>query len=358
MIKEVYVELFNFDKKTDYLPHYKRYTIEYKDDEKIIDLLNKLYAIEPFGFDDTNGCKLKINNLYLTSDELISTVVDRVGTDLIIDPVSIYRAKKDLIVDKTDFLNKIDMFKNYLTEDEKLYYARNFKLEYYASNSLNINQDYIGDHSLLIAYDIIQKNPEAKEEVLKFINDSADGIWFHTSLKHRVFNFKADQEDKIRELFTMMPQSKDFNPREEFKEKYTVSKIVQNFSGFNIASYNGSENCSFEGTILQSKANYIDISSKNEDLAPYSYVADRTFSYKIAGQILLQAKDNNADFLIVRDERDLHIFDERQSRIEKAVGREINMPIILRKQFVQLLEGEKDILKLGFDKHKIKIDFL
>lgn len=358
MIKEVYVELFHFDKKTDYLPYYKKYTVRYNDDEKIIDLLNKLYAIEPFGFDDTNGCKLKINGLYLTSDELITTVVDRVGTNLIIKPVSVYRAKKDLIVDKTDFLNKIDMYKNYLSEEEKEFYTKNFELEYYASNSLNINQDYIGDHALLIAYDIIQKHPETKNEVLKFIDDKVDGIWFHTSLKHRVLNFKADQEDKIRELFTMMPQSRDFDPRKEYTATHSISEISQSFKGFNIASYNGQENCSFEDIIQKSEANYIDMDSKNEDLAPYSYVADSTFSYKVAGQILLQAKDNNADFIIVRDDRDLYLFDKRQKRVEKAVGREIGMPVVLREQFIELLKGEKDITKLGFDKHKVKIDFL
>jgi hypothetical protein len=34
------------------------------------------------------------------------------------------------------------------------------------------------------------------------------------------------------------------------------------------------------------------------------------------------------------------------------------LPIISQEQFKKLLEGEKNIVTLGFDKHKVKVSFL
>lgn len=358
MIKEVSVELFKFDHKTDYLPYYKRYIIEYEENDKIIDLLNQINEMEKFNFNNAQLCKLNINNFFMTSDELIADVVKRTNDHLIIKPLSVFRAQNDLIVDKSDFLHKIDKFKKYLSDDEIKEYAEKYKLEYYASNSLNFNKDYIGDHALLIASDLIEKKPEIKDKVLEFIADKDDGIWYHTSLKNRMFNFDAQKEKKIRNLFTMFKESEDFVAEEEALQEIPMPEISQHFENFNIASYNGSVNCSFESIIKNSKANYININSKNEDLAPYSYVADNTFSYKIAGQILLEAKDNNADFLIVRHQKDLDFFDKEQKKIEKFANREIDLPIISREQFIKLLQGEKDNSKLGFDSHKVEVSFL
>ena len=78
----------------------------------------------------------------------------------------------------------------------------------------------------------------------------------------------------------------------------------------------------------------------------------------MAGTILLEALDNNADFLIVNTEEDLSLFDAQQKNIEKTMGREINLPVLTRGQFVKLLEGEKNKNALGFNIHKIKIPFL
>ncbi len=44
MIKELHVELFRFDSKVDYLPYYKKYTIEYKAKDTILSILNKINA--------------------------------------------------------------------------------------------------------------------------------------------------------------------------------------------------------------------------------------------------------------------------------------------------------------------------
>jgi len=358
MIKELHVELFRFDSKVDYLPYYKKYTIEYKAKDTILSLLNKINSIEKFAYEPSVDFNLKINNLYLNSNEFIENIVDRTSNEFIIEPISIYRTVTDLIIDKKDFLEKILLFKNYITPMDMDEYAKNYELDYYASNTYNINRDYIGDHSLLIASDIIEQNPELTEEVLNKISSKDDGVWYHTSLENRVFNYDISKEHRIKRLLATLPKVRHSGISTKSAAKIDSVETSQYFDGFNIASFDGVNKNTCESIIRESKANYVDISLKSEDLAPYSTLASKDFSLKIAGEILLQAKDLNADFIVVRGKGDLLLFDGEQKKIEKAVGREINLPVVSQEQFKRLLEGEKDTASLGFDKHRIKVSFL
>jgi len=358
MIKEVHVELFRFDSKVDYLPYYKKYTIEYEDKDTILSLLNKINSIEKFAYEASVDFNLKINNLYLNSNELIQSIVDKTSNEFIIEPISIYRVVNDLIIDKKDFLEKIVSFKSYITPMDMDEYAKNYELDYYASNTYNINRDYIGDHSLLIASDILENNPELTEEILNKISSGDDGIWYHTSLQNRVFNYDTSKEQRIKTLLSMLPKVRYSGINTKLTAKIDNVEICQYFNAFNIASFDGINKNSFASVIKDSKANYVDIALKSEDLAPYSTLVSKDFSLKIAGEILLQAKDSNADFIVVRSKSDVLLFDGEQKKIEKAVGREINLPVISQEQFKKVLEGEKDITLLGFDKHRVKVSFL
>jgi len=355
-MKEVEIELFKFDSKVDYLPYYKSYTLKYKDSETILELLNKINNIEVFAYKAVAEFNLKINGLYTDAGQFIKDVVT--SNKLKIEPVSIYRALNDLVIDKKDYLQKITLFKEYLTPVEMDEYAKNLELDYFASNTYEIDRDYIGDHALLIAVDIIEQKPEYKDEIMKIISSFDDGIWYHTSLKNRVFNYNKDKENMINALLEMLPKATntkvDLNKRVEKED----IKITQFFDGFNIAEFEGLNKESCEEIIKKSKANYIKLYSSQDDLAPHSRVVNKDFSRKIAGKILIEAKDSNADFLIVRGESDLSLFDGEQKKIEKIIGREIALPVITQGEFKMLLAGEKNTKALGFNKHKVKVLFL
>lgn len=358
MIKEVHVELFRFDSKVDYLPYYKKYTIEYDEKDTILNLLNKINSIDKFSYEATADFNLKINDLYLSSNENIASVVDRTSSDFKIEPISTFRAVNDLVIDKKDFLEKIDSFKSYITSTDIEKYAKNYELDYYASNTYNINRDYIGDHSLLIACDIIEQNPDLTEEILEKISKQEDGVFYHTSLVNRVFNYDTNKEKRIKSLLNMLPKVALSSINTESVIKDYDTTVTQYFDGFNIASFEGTNRNSSTSIINDSKANYIDISLKNEDLAPYSTLVSNDFSLKIAGEILLQAKDESADFIVVRGNRDIELFDGEQKRIEKVVGREIKLPVISKEQFSKLLQGERNKSVLGLDTHKVNVSFL
>ncbi|MCW8895083.1 MAG: 2Fe-2S iron-sulfur cluster-binding protein [Sulfurimonas sp.] len=358
MIKEVHVELFRFDSKVDYLPYYKKYTLEYKDKDTILSLLNKINSIEKFAYEPSVDFNLKINNLYLNSNEFIANIVDKTSNEFIIEPISKFRAINDLIIDKKDFLQKIAAFESYLTSMDMDKYAKNYELDYYASNTYNIKRDYIGDHSLLIASDIIEQNPELTDEILEMISKKDDGIWYHTSLENRVFNYDVTKEHKIKALFAKLKKVQFSGIDNSSVDSIDNVDISQYFEGFNVASYDGLDKSSCASVIKDSKANYIDISLKSEDLAPHSTLVSDDFSLKIAGEILLQAKDNNADFIVVRGKKDILLFDGEQRKIEKTTGREINLPVVSQEQFKRLLEGDKDTAAMGLDSHKVKVSFL
>ena len=161
-----------------------------------------------------------------------------------------------------------------------------------------------------------------------------------------------------KKLVNKITKYKNVNLQKEEKSDLPGNlDITQYFKGFIVGLYN-SEGCIYRKLIKQSRATYIHLDSRRNDLALNSQLINKEFSLRIAGEILLEAKDKSADFLIVQNQEDLAIFDGMQSKIAAVVNRDINLPIITEEQFVMLLQGEKDIKKLGFDKHKINVSFM
>ena len=352
------IRLFKFNHSVDYLPYYKTYNIEYTQDESIYDILNKINSHESFSYESFEKCNIKINNYFFSADILVSDVVNKVGKELQIEPISLYRVTNDLIIDTKDYDAKIELFDSFLSEEEKSVYKEKYKLEYYSSLSMIINKEYIGDHCLLIANDIIEKNAIHEKAILNIITNKDTGILYHTSLKARLFQNKYDVESVYEKLLSKIKIYK--NLQNSAREKSDINEdieIIQYFKGFNIALYN-KEGCLFRKVIFKSRATYLHLDSRRYDLALNSSLVNKEFSLKIAGEVLLEAKDKNADFLIVKDDEDLAIFDAKQSKIETIINREIKLPVITQKEFEMLLVGEKDASKIGLDKHKVKVEFI
>lgn len=347
---KLYCELFCFNKNSDYLPYYKKNYLKIDEKLSLLDLLNTIDEKEPFGLDRSKNISLKINNLYFNSSTSIDEVIKLSGKEWKIEPISTYRATKDFIIDNSDFVEKLSILKEYMTYSMFQYYLDEYELYYYASNSINYNRDYIGDHVLYAAYDIIQKDPSKKNDILKLITDRHSSIIYHTSLKNRIYNFDTTQENKIKELFTMSNLTYiDIEYLDILSEK-----CVDIFKEFNITSYMPTQNSI--NSIKNSGANYIDLASSYQDIALHTIKSNPNFTFKLCGEFLLDAKDNSTDLVIV-DDKLLEIFDKNQKLIEQSVGREINLPIITKTQFLSILSGNKDYKALGLDKHRVKLDW-
>lgn len=355
MDNKLYVKLFKFNHKTDYLPYYKQYTVPFLKNETVNDLFNKLTKIETFEFKGTQDYGVKINNLFLTTETPLQEIVSKTSNELVIEPVSTYRAIHDLSIQNDDFFQKLDIFDHYLTQEQKEIYSKSLQLYYYASNTLNFHKNYIGDHAVIIAADIIENNSMFKEEMIEILSDKDNGIWYHTSLMKRIHNIDEKQHQKIEQLLKEVTKIENNSTNEYLDD---ITDITQDFGDFNIAVYDKNNTGTLKKIVQNSKATFIDTLSQNDDLALSSLYADETFTYKLAGQVLLDAVDNNADFIIVNDEQSFTLFDKNQKEISKVVGRDINLPIVTAKQFNEILCGEKDHKKLGFNKHSVDIPFL
>ncbi len=370
-MNKINIELFRFNARTDYLPYYKKYTLAYDATQSINDLLHTINAIDAFGFDD--NMNVKVNSSYVNARTLVRDMVAQYGMDLRIDPISELRAQEDLKIDRSDFIEKLSLIDKYIDAEKNIAYRKSTELAYYASNTLNYNRDYIGDHVLIIAADLIEQKFELRNEILDLLISEVNGIWYHTSLEKRLG--RSEEENKIQKLIYLAleyikPRTKlakrvaafldktDISGFEENMDSGIKPSVAQLFKDFNIASYDGVEGSELESLVYDSQANYISLNSRREDLAPNSALIDESFSLKIAGDILVEAKDNNADFLLVKNEKTKNFFDKNQSKMEKLVGRELGMSVVSQEQFTQLLKGEKDSAKLGFDEHKVAISFL
>lgn len=330
------IKLFKFDAATDYLPYYINYSLEYNTEDTVHDVLNKMNEIEKFSYVSESECFLRINNLFISSDTKISEFVQNKSAEITIEPISILRAKSDLLIDTQDYKEKLHILSNYLTDEEiaTVIEQKKYMLEYYASTTLAFNQDFIGEHVLLLASELISKEPTNAKEILLLLKDKNNGIENRTSLKYRLLNSQKEEIQK---------PSIDF-------------EIQQYFENFNIALYCGLSNSASEGYITQTKAEYVELNSKHFGIPTQN--ANQKMNNAIAGHILLEAKDNNADFLLIDDNAMLSLFDAKQKQIEKVVGREIDMPIVTKSQFLKLMQGERDKTSLGLASHKINVPFL
>ncbi len=374
MNNKLNIELFKFNHETDYLPYCKHYEIQYDDTHSINDILQKINSIESLEYE--KNCNLRINKQFINSSKLVVDVVKRLGNNLKFESICGYRAKADLKILNTDFVDKIKLFSPFLNKEEINSYIDIYELQYYASNTINYNNDYIGDHLLLIAYDIIKNKPYYTSDVLDILANKEDGIYQYTSSKNRIFDYDSSIENKVEFLFNLvlehtkplLAKNKFFSAlckhptaslvKQNNIDKLEIGQIKQYFNNFNIAYYDGLESSQLKDIILDSKAQLVEIDMCNEDLPAIGFEQSKKVLYKICADILLQAKDNNADFLVIKDENLLNIFDKEQKKLSKIIGREIDLVAISQNQFIQMLGGQKDKDALGFNNHTIKVDFL
>jgi hypothetical protein len=193
------ISLFKFDKNSDYLPYYTKHFLKIENEKNILDILNTINKNAKLGYTNNPDFDLVINGVFVKASITLKEVVENFGKELTIEPISIRRAYDDLLIDENDFKEKIKILKDLAQEEDKLEYLK-LKQYYYASNTLNYKNDYIGDAILILAYDLIEKNPTLTNYVLLALDDEEIGAQYHTSLEKRIYNFDMTIETKIRKI--------------------------------------------------------------------------------------------------------------------------------------------------------------
>ena len=360
------ISLFKFDKNSDYLPYYTKHYLKIKDEKNILDILNTINKTAKLGFEKNSDFDLVINGVFVKASITLEEVVANFGEEIIIEPISIRRACNDLLIDDNDFREKITILKDLAQEEDKLEYLK-LKPYFYASNTLNYKNDYIGDAILILAYDLIKKNPAIANYILLALDDYEIGAQYHTSLEKRIYNFDMTIEEKIQ---TIQNNLNLFEPLEKqnfrlnktliidfgtFEENY---EIKHNFKDFNIAYYPSKKSIQTLALLNKLDANILKLDSMKLDLAKNTFNKNPQITYLVTSTILLDAFDNNADFLLVDTFEDFYIFDYNRKQLEKLSGREIILPIIHKNELQKLATGKHSEAKKTLDKHQINPEII
>ena len=360
------ISLFKFDKNSDYLPYYTKHYLKIKDEKNILDILNSINKTAKLGFEKNSDFDLVINGVFVKASITLEEVVANFGEEITIEPISIRRACNDLLIDDNDFREKITILKDLAQEEDKLEYLK-LKPYFYASNTLNYKNDYIGDAILILAYDLIKKNPAIANYILLALDDYEIGAQYHTSLEKRIYNFDMTIEEKIQ---TIQNNLNLFEPLEKqnfrlnktliidfgtFEENY---EIKHNFKDFNIAYYPSKESIQTLTLLNKLDANILKLDSMKLDLAKNTFNKNPQITYLVTSTILLDAFDNNADFLLVDTFEDFYIFDYNRKQLEKLSGREIILPIIHKNELQKLATGKHSEAKKTLNKHQINPEII
>ncbi|NQY95179.1 MAG: DUF5644 domain-containing protein [Campylobacteraceae bacterium] len=361
------ISLFKFDCKSDYLPYYKKYFLKIKEEKTLFDIFKSIYKEDEFSYEENLNFGIVVNGLYTDLSLSINDIKNDFGLDLIIEPLSIKRAYDDLLINTDDFEKKLEVLNFIIDEyDKKEYFS--YKNLYYASNTLNHENDYFGDAVLLLANSLIIKHHASKEKILEALSSQESGIKFHTSLSNRIYKYNANYETIIEDLkkeLKVCQKIKDQNFRVnntyiiDFGHFENDSEIKHDFKDFNLAYYSGKTSCEKTiGLLNNLNAKILNLHSMKNDLAMETFHINQDFTYKLAAHMLLEAFDNSADLLIVDNDEVFYLLDYNRRELQRISGREILLPIIHVNELEKLASGDHVSVKQSLERHLVNPDII
>ena len=359
------ISLFKFDKNSDYLPFYTKHFLKITNEITLLDILNTINNENPFGYENDLNFDLVVNGTYLKASTKITDLVKSFGKDLSIEPISIRRAGNDLLIDENDFNEKLNILNDFTSEDDKKKY-QNLKQYYYASNTLTYKSEYIGDAVLILAADLIEANKANETAILEVLNIQEIGASYHTSLEKRIYNFDTSIEEKIasiqKKLDLLNKEEKKLRIKNtliiNFGNLKDETEIKHDFKDFNIAYYPSDKKEQTNSLLNQLNSNILNLETLKLDLAKDTFNINQEITFCVATTILLDAFDNNADFLLVDNDDDFYLFDYNRKALEKCSGREMILPVIHVNELQRLAAGEHKAANETLSKHQVNPEII
>ena len=204
--QEVTFKVFRFNADEDYLPYYKEYKMEVTSEEVVLDILNRIKWDHDGSFSYRRSCRhgicgacaIKVNGRStLACKQSMNDMVELFGNELVLEPLSIKRAIKDMIIDKKDFWDKHAQVQPYIISDidetpESEHLVSPEDAEnlldadlciqcgacHYACPALEINEDFIGPAAFAAAFRFeADVRDEAGTSRLSVVNEEHQGVW-------------------------------------------------------------------------------------------------------------------------------------------------------------------------------------
>ena len=344
----LHIKAFFFNAKTDYLPYYKNFTLLLPDNAVAKDILVAIQAQnDNFSYPESNLI-FKINGLIVEEHTTLTSIVNKLGTTLTIDPANSYRSNNGLVMNDDDFMHSYELLAPYTTDSDEKYYKTLYAL-HYASETEKFDRDYIGDAILVLAHKMISEGNEHKTQILHAITSVNSGLLdceyennlfkpqHHTAaitaLKHMVRGTNKKSHSFIEKIKIRigLQDSKQNKKRSNYTFEDLKSKQVAYYPG----------TCHSTVTLEAIKAHNISMVnfSRMHKLSGASILNDnKTLAFKKAGQTLLNAYDAGAELLIIEDNITCTMMQNHFSSIENAVGRKmLGLELITSEDFISQL---------------------
>lgn len=214
------LSVFRFDAKTDFLPYYKKHIIKIDRSKTVKDLLALIQEQEhTFTYPTGEFAAIKINSKALFTTETIDAIVEHFGKELTLEPLSSRRVINDMIINDDDFYASFDLLDAYVDSKDKALF-KHYIIYHYASSIMALDDNFQGDALFAFAYDMIQKHPSQKENILRVVADANTGIFLHVKLCNKIFPCAKEVEQKINLL------KNEIVKHRPFVNKY-VEKLAQ-----------------------------------------------------------------------------------------------------------------------------------
>ena len=335
MSQKLTIRAFFFNAKTDYLPYYKNFILSAEDDATAKDLLVQIQESNDMFSFPKQKLFMKINGLVVDAKQSISSIVERLGSDLQVDPANSYRSNDGLKINDSDFMASYALLEPYATEADLKYYKTLYAL-HYASETEKFDRDYIGDAILILADKMIKETPENQDAIIEAITSVHSGL-LDCEYENNLFNAQ-DHTETIDALKAMVnPENNPsilslimsrFSSKEE-KEKTLApvtrkSITIENLADKYIAHYAGlASHAEMHALIakLGMKGVHFPRANKLSGLAIFG--DNKDLALKKAGTTLLDAFDAGAEVVVVEDVAVLDMFIENFSEIENVIGRKM-----------------------------------
>ena len=344
------VKAFFFNAKTDYLPYYKYFDITVEDNASIKEVLAQIEEKNFSFYYPKQKLIMKVNGLVVEAKEPVANIVEKLGTELTIEPVKSYRSNNGLKINDDDFMQSYALLEPYATESDLKYYKTLYAL-HYASETENFDHAYIGDAILVLAHKMINEGNEHKEEILHAISSVNSGL-LDCEYENNLFNAQ-DHDAAITALKEMLNNDDNEHPSllEMIKNRFCkkkeekvvikqarVTKEVEDLSDKSIAYYAGTAYENEENiveAITALEAREVTFSRKNK-LSGLSILKDnKTLALHKAGATLLDAYDAGAEVLVVENEACYEMFEKHFNEIEDVIGRKMQgLELLLASDFL------------------------
>ena len=204
--QKVNFKVFRFNADEDYLPYYDNYEMDVTSEEVVLDILDRIKWDHDGSFSYRRSCRhgicgacaIKVNGRStLACKESMVTMIEYFGNELTIEPLSIKRSVKDMIIDKGDFWEKHDAIHPFLISDVEEHPEHEHLVTpeeaeelneadlciqcgacHYACPVVEINEDYFGPAAFAKAFRFeADVRDDAHVTRLNELHQEKQGLW-------------------------------------------------------------------------------------------------------------------------------------------------------------------------------------